>query len=188
MQRTTIKHKIEILQADACYNFSALLKELPVGCKDTILRDPLLKNLSVKFLTYDESTRKLYKDNLCLFRALALHLQGNERLESTTSEIFSLIFEKTGGTYPANFRVVCVEDIAIVEDIVQADIFLYDIDIVDGYMVGGSARRNVGKRSNTVRLLRYNSHICYVSIINAFFKAFCYPSCDQFTNKAVNLE
>ena len=55
-----------------------------------------------------------------------------------------------------------MEDVAIVEDIVQADFFLYDIDIVDGSMIGEVDRWNVGKHSNTVQLLRYDSHICYV--------------------------
>ena len=50
-----------------------------MGCKDTILQYPLLKNHSVKKLPYAENTRKLLKDNLCHFKALVLHLHGNER-------------------------------------------------------------------------------------------------------------
>ena len=88
-----------------------------------------------------------------------MHLHGNERLESETSELFNLFLEKTGGTGPANFRGVCMEDIAIVEDIIQADIFLYDMHIVDGSMIGELARRSVRKHSNTVRLSGYKSHL-----------------------------
>ena len=64
------------------------------------------------------------------------------------------------GTDPANFRGVCMEDIAIVEDIVQSEFLLYGVDIVDGSMIGEVVRRSVGKHSYTVRLLRYNSHEC----------------------------
>ena len=39
-----------------------------------------------------------------------------------------------------------MEDIAAVEDFVQADIFLYDMDIVDGSTIGELARRSVGKK------------------------------------------
>ena len=40
---------------------------------------------------------------------------------------------------------------------------MYDIDSVDGNIVGELERRNVKKYENTVRLLRYNNHICYVT-------------------------
>ena len=81
-----------------------------------------------------------------------------------------------------------MQDIAIVEDIVQADIFLYNIDIVDGSMNGKLARRSVGNHSNTVRLLPYSSHICHVFIINALFKAYRCPSCDHIIKRAQHLE
>ena len=40
----------------------------------------------------------------------------------------------------------------------------------------------------TLRLLGYNSHICYVSNINALFEAYRCPSCDHFLKKAGNLD
>ena len=138
-----------------------------MGCKDTVLPEPLLKNISIKCLTFEENNRKPYNDNLYLFRALALHLHGIERLEEETSKLFNIFLEKTSGTEPANFRGVCMEDTAAVEGFVQADIFLYDNGNVAGSMIGELARRSVRKHSNTVRLLRYNSHICHVSNINA---------------------
>ena len=79
-----------------------------------------------------------------------------------------------------------MNDIPIVEDLVQKNIHLYDIDFDDGGMVAELARISVGRLSNTVWLLRYNSHICYVSAINVPFKAYRCPSCDQF--EAGNLE
>ena len=77
-----------------------------------------------------------------------------------------------------------MEDIAAVEDTAQADILLYDIDIVDGSVIRELARRSVGNIFITVRLLRNNCHICYVSNINALFQPYCCPSCDHF-NKMV---
>ena len=79
-----------------------------------------------------------------------------------------------------------MEYIAIVEDSLQTDIFLYDIEFVDGSMFGELARRSVEKHSNTVRLLRYVSNFCYVFNINALFKAYRFPSCDQFIRKLVS--
>ena len=72
-----------------------------------------------------------------------------------------------------------MEDFAIVDDIFKTNFFLYDLDIVDGSLIGELARI-VGKHCNTVRLFRYNSHIWHVSIINAPFKAYRCSSCDHF--------
>ena len=58
--------------------FASLLKDVPMDCKDTVLPEPLLKNHNVNCLTFERNTSQPYNDNLCLFRALALHLQGNE--------------------------------------------------------------------------------------------------------------
>ena len=52
----------------------------------------------------------------------------------------------------------------------------------------GEFARSVWKHSNTLRLLRYNSHICYVSKINALIKTYRGPSCDQCIKRAYNLE
>ena len=81
-----------------------------------------------------------------------------------------------------------MNDILIVEDLLTLNILLYDIDIVDGNIVGELARRSLQKYENTVRLLRYNNHICYVNNINAVFQPFRCPNCDAFFNRTFNLE
>ena len=66
-----------------------LLKYVPMGCKDTVLPEPLLKNHNVNCLTFERNTLQPYGDNLCFFGALALHLHGNKKLEEETSKIFN---------------------------------------------------------------------------------------------------
>ena len=92
------------------------------------------------------------------------------------------------GLSPNQFQGVHMNDIPIVEDLLTLNILLYDIDIVDGDILGELARRSVQKYENTVRLLRYNNHICYVNNINAVFQSFRCPNCDTFFNRTFNLE
>ena len=66
--------------------FAALLIDVPMGCKDSVLLEPILKNQIVICPFSEKETRKPYIDNLCLFRAVALHLFGNDRLEEATSK------------------------------------------------------------------------------------------------------
>ena len=81
-----------------------------------------------------------------------------------------------------------MDDILSVEDIKGINIFIYDIDLIDGAMVGELARRSIKKYEKSVRLIRYYSHICYVDNIHALFKAFRCPTCDTFFQKTGNLE
>ena len=108
--------------------FAALLKGVPKGCKDCVLPEPLLKNQNVNCLTFEKNTRKPYNDNLCLFRAVALHLFGNERLEEETSKIFNLFLNNCGEADPSKFQGVHMTDIPKVEEMLQLNIFPYDID------------------------------------------------------------
>ena len=86
------------------------------------------------------------------------------------------------------FQGVHMNDIPFVEDLLTLNIVLYDIDIVDGNIIGELARRSVQKYENTVRLLRYNNHICYVNNMNPVFQSFRCPNCDTFFNRTFNLE
>ena len=168
--------------------FAALLRDIPIGCKDAVLPESLLKNYSVNCLTYEQNTKKPYKHNLCLFRALALRLHGNERLEEETSKLFILFLVNSTNPDPSKFQGVCMDDIISVEDIVGINIFIYDIDLIDGAMVGELARRSIKKYKKSVQLIRYNSHICYVDNIHALFKAFRCPTFDTYFQKTGNLE
>ena len=168
--------------------FASLLKDVPMGCKDTLLPEPLLKNHNVNCLTFAWNTRQPYKDILCLFRALALHLHGNEELEEEASKTFNLFLKNSEEGDVSKFQGVHLKDIPKVEDLLQLNIFLYDIDFVDGELIGELCRRSNQKYEKSVKLLRYNNHICYVNNINVLFKAFRCTTCDTFCSKTVNLE
>ena len=81
-----------------------------------------------------------------------------------------------------------MNDIPTVEDLLTLSTLLYDIDIVDGHIIGELARRSVQKYKDRVRLLRYNNQICYVNNNNSIFQSFCCPNCNTFFNRTFNLE
>ena len=121
------------------------------------------------------------------FRALALHMQGNERLEEETSKLFNSFIKKRDGLSPDQFQGVHMNDIPTVEDLLTLKILLYDIDIVDRNILGEIPRRSMQKYENTVRLLWYNNHKCYVNNFNAVLQCCCCPNCDTFFNKTFYL-
>ena len=119
---------------------------------------------------------------------VALHMHGNQRLEEETSKLFSLFINKMDGLSADQFQGVHINDIPIVEDLLALNILLYDMDIVDGNIVEKLARRSVQKYENTVRLLRYSNHICYVNNINAIFQSLRCPNCNNFLDRTFNLD
>ena len=158
--------------------FAALLKNIPMGCPDSVLPEPLLKNHFVNCLLSNKD-KEPYKDHLCLLRAL----NGHKDLDSHTSRYLTNFISKSG-YYPKNFRGVSVEDLPVVEEIVQRNIFIYDFDIQEGEYVGELARRSIGRFDKTVKLLlKFNNHIIHTNDIDSFFKCFRCPSCDTFFHK-----
>ena len=168
--------------------FAALLRDIPMGCKDAVLPDSLLKNHTVNCLTFEKNTRNSYNDNLCLFRAVALHLFGNERLEEETSKLFNLFPINSTNPDPSKFQGVCMDDIPSLEDTVGINICIYDINLIDGATFRELARRSIKKYEKKVQLIRYNSFICYVDNIHALFKAFRCPTCDTYLKETGSLE
>ena len=79
-------------------------------------------------------------------------------------------------------------DIPKVEEMLQLNILLYDINFVDGELIGELARGSIQKFEKSFKLLRYNNHICYVSDINSFFKTFRCSTCDTIFSKTGSLE
>ena len=86
--RKTMKTRLRFYKLTNLTVFAALLNDVPMGCKNAVLPEPLLKNHTINCLTLEENTRKPYNNNLCLFRALAPHLHGKQRLEEKTSKFF----------------------------------------------------------------------------------------------------
>ena len=119
-----------------------------MGCKSAVLPEPQPKNHTINCLTFEENTRQPYNDNLCLFRALALHIHKNQRLGEETSKLLNF------GLSANQLQGVLMNDNPIVEDLLTLNLVLYDIDFVDGNIVGELARRSLQKYNTTVRLLR----------------------------------
>ena len=140
--------------------FAALLRDRPMSCKDAVLPESPLKNHAVKCLTFEQNTREPCNDNVCLFRAVALHLFDNDRLEEETSKVFNLFVNNSKNPDPSKFYRVCMDDISSVKDTVGINIFIYIIDLIGSSMVGELARRSIKKYEKNVQLIRYNSHIC----------------------------
>ena len=69
--------------------FTSLVKNLPMGFQNTVLPNHPLQNHHINCLTFQGSTRKLYKDHFSLFQALTSQLHSNDNLEEDNSKFSS---------------------------------------------------------------------------------------------------
>ena len=141
--------------------FASLLKDVRMGCKDTVLLYPLLKNCNVNCLTFERITLQPYNDNLCLFRALALPLHGNKKPEEETSKIFKHFLNISEDGDLSKFEGVHTTNIPKVEDLLHLNLFLYDIDLVDGEVIGELARRSIQTFEKSVKI--YDTTITFAT-------------------------
>ena len=186
--RERANKKLKIYKLTNLTILASLLKDVPMSCKNTVLFEPFLRNFNGNCLTFGRNTRQPYNNNFCLFRTLALHLNGNEKLEEETSKIFNLFLNNCGEGDPSKFQGVHMTDFSKVEEMSHLNIFRYDIDFVDGELIGELCRKIIQKYEKSVKLLRHNNHIGYVNNIKALFKAFRCTTFDTFFSKTGNLE
>ena len=129
--------------------FAALLTNIPMGCTDSPLPEPLLRNPEVNCLLsngHDEP----YNDNLCLFRAIAIHLFGSVDVELQAIKVFHN-FVTASGCDPKNFTGVSFDQIPIIEEQIKQNILIYDFDIEEGEIIGelyDEALKDMIKTSN----------------------------------------
>ena len=67
--------------------FVALLTNIPMGCTDSPLPEPLLRNPEVNCLV-SNGHNESYNDNLCLLRAIAIRLFRSVDVEPNATKIF----------------------------------------------------------------------------------------------------
>ena len=101
---------------------------------------------------------------------------------------FNLFLNNSEEGDVSNIQGVHLHDIPTIEDLLQLNIFPYDIDFVHGELIGELCRRSATKYEKSVKLLRYDNHNCYVNNINALLKAFRCKMCDTFFSVTGNLE
>ena len=112
-----------------------------MGCIDAVLPEQLLRRPDVNCLV-SNGYGETYKDYFCLFRAIAVHLYGSSELETNAKNLFSAFLHESGQD-AINFRGVSIDHLVFVENAIKHNIFIYDIDIVDGDFVGELARRSI---------------------------------------------
>ena len=116
----------------------------------------------------------------CLFLEQAMHMNGHNDLYSHNSRYLTGFVLKSGHD-PNSFRGVSVENLPVVDEIVQRNIFIYNFKVQEEEYVGKLAQKIIGRLDETVKLMRFYHDIIHTIDVESFFKCFRCPSCDTFS-------
>ena len=166
---------------------AAPMKNIPMGCPDSVMsitRASATTETS-KLVFFRTKIKKPYEDHICLLCAITIYLHGHSKLDAHTSQLFTEFISRSGYD-PKNFLEVAIDDLPLVEELVELNIFIYDFDIQEWENVREIVRQSITKFEKTVKLLRLNNHIIHTNDIDSSFKFFRCPSCDCFFNRSNN--
>ena len=82
---------------------AALLEDVPMGCRDAVLHEPVLQFTQSTLLL----TKRLHdrpKGTICAFSGFFLPLHGNQKLEKATSKILTSFLSGMDGISPSRFQ------------------------------------------------------------------------------------
>ena len=95
----------------------ALLNNIPMECLDAVILEQLLRRPHINCLVIN-GHGETYKDYLCLFRAVAVHLYGSAELETNAAKLFSDFLHDSGHD-AINFRGVSMDHLVFVENAIK---------------------------------------------------------------------
>ena len=149
----------------------------PIGCVDVNLPDYVKRNKAIVRLDKD-SHGVIYRDNLCLFRCLAIHQGCDVRcIEATVATLYA---KYTDNTPVHDFAGVPVDELDKVETKFKTNVCVYQlVEIADGKTTAELVRRSPCQYIETMYLNLYEAHFSYIKDIRMYSHSYKCSKCEQ---------
>ena len=145
------------------------IEDYPIGCVGVNLPDYVKHNKAIVRLDKD-SHGVIYRDNLCLFRCLALHL-GREA---------AALYAEYTDTPVHDFAGVTLDDLSKIEATFNVNVVVYKLDeITDGKTTAELVRRSPCQYIETMYLNLYEAHFSYIKDIRMYSHSYKCSKCEQ---------
>ena len=142
----------------------------PIGCVGVNLPDYVKHNKAIVGLEKDHHHNAIYRDNLCLFRCLGLHL-GREPA--------ALLAEYTD-TPVRGFAGVTLDELDKVETTFKTNVVVYKLEeIGDGKTTSELVRRSTDQYPDTMYVNIFETHFSYIKDINMYSRSWRCRNCEQ---------
>ena len=141
----------------------------PIGCVGINLPDYVKNNKAIVRLDKD-SHGVICRDNLCLFRCLALHL------EATVATLYA----KYTDTSVHDFAGVPLDELDKVETKFKTNVCVYQlVEIADGKTTAELVRRSMGHYADTMNMNLYETHFSYIQDMKSYSHSYKCSKCEN---------
>ena len=149
----------------------------PIGCVGVNLPDYVKHNKAIVGLEKDHHRNAIYRDNLCLFRCLALHRGCDvRRLEATVATLYA----KYTDTPVRDFAGVTLDELDEVETTFKTNVVVYKLEeIGDGKTTSELVRRSTDQYPDTMYVNIFETHFSYIKDINMYSRSWRCRNCEQ---------
>ena len=145
------------------------IEDHPIGCVGINLPDYVKNNKATIGLEKDHYS-VVYRDNLCLFRCLALHL-GREA---------AALYAEYSDEDVHDFTGVPLDELDKVGTKFKTNICVYQlVEIADGKTTAELVRRSMGHYTETMYLNLYETHFSYIKDIRMYSHSYKCSKCEQ---------
>ena len=103
---------------------------------------------------------------------------GYHNLEEQTANLFHRYVEHSKMDV-AEFQGVTLESVNDIEELTELNINIYDMELDNEKLIVVLSHRSINEYSKSIKLLRYQNHICYTKDINAVFNPFHCDNCNN---------
>ena len=149
----------------------------PIGCVDVNLPDYVKRNKAIVRLDKD-SHGVIYRDNLCLFRCLAIHQGCDVRcIEATVATLYA---KYTDNTPVHDFAGVPLDELDKVETKFKTNVCVYQlVEIADGKTTAELVRRSLGHYADTMFVNLHESHFSYIRDMKSYSHSYKCSKCEN---------
>ena len=146
----------------------------PMGCVDITLPDYVKRNKAIVGLEKDNHNA-IYRDNLCLFRCLALHKGCDvRRLEATVATLYA----KYSHEDVHDFAGVTLEDLSKIEATLDVNVVVYKLVATGNEKTMAEiVRRSLCSYAQTMYLNVYETHYSYIKDIHKYCHSYRCRKC-----------
>ena len=156
------------LVTNATFFLNRIIHHL-IGCVGVNLPTYVKNNKAIVRLDKD-SHGVIYRDNLCLFLCVALHL-GRKA---------AALYAEYTDTPVHDFAGVTTDDLSKIEATFKVNVVVYKLDeITDGKTTGELVRRSPCKYIETMYLNLYEAHFSYIKDIRMYGHSYKCSKCEQ---------
>ena len=166
-QRSNTKWTV-VLVTNATFYINHL-HDHPIGCVNTELPDYIKNNKAVIGLVKDKHGKVLYRDNMCFFRALAIH-QGvpwdnNLQITNAVKHLLSLITKED----PSTFEGVQLQDLPDMELKFELNIMVFELKKTEHEKVVVQIVQQSHRRyTDTMYLNLYENHFSLITNLEQY--------------------